>query len=517
MTYTRRTHIVRIPDDPDTGNYIDVEVLDAISFKTTDGHDVILSMKAEASDPYIVDDTGGGHERKSGRSSRSHMKRITSKTDPTQQLDIEVADIIALKDTNGRVWVLDMKATTGDGPSLFDSVDGSGDSKASRRVHSEKISVPFGSKDKANTNYLTMQRCDNIAFRTINGQVVVLSSPSADDGSGPRAETFTTPSGYDPSDDSASAVVPPMLKDTGDKRNYVKFVKDASGVFTGDEKIQMGPFWWIRKIAGGQTYLVITVNAHTTSSGGAAPPPPTAGASGDHLIAESVPVTTQTFAPGHPATTSYFFIWPGAATFPTPDTVAESVGLGLAYGGQFSVMLDMNSGGFTFYRVPGSSADGFYTSLDEAAAGAAFQNNKIGTTLAGPYTIEWFAPGATLGPSGWGGFSAGQVDVTDTNSIGSGTATMTQQFLFGPLPAGASLFSVSFGGSKVAGVDVQLIGGVKGTVKDFDTFGGGVTLAGDSGGGRVSSFGVDVFVGAKADGSDSSVVVSILDGGGGVG
>jgi hypothetical protein len=514
MSYTRRTHIVRVPDDPDTGNYIDVEVLDAISFKTTDGHDVILTMKAEAADPYIVDDTGGGHERKPGKgTSRSHMKRITSKTDPTQQLDVEVADIMAFTDTNGRVWVLDMKATTGEGPSVFDSLDGSGDSKATRRVHSEKVAVPPGSKDPANKSYLTMQRCDNIAFRTINGQVVVLSSPSADDGSGSRAETFTTPSGYDPTDDGPSAVVPPKLKDTGDKHNYVAFVKDATGVFTGDEKIQMGPFWWIRKIAGGVNYLLITVDA-TAHAVGSAPSPPTASAFGDKLIDTSVPVTTSTLAPGVPTTTSYFFIWPSAATFPTPDTVGESVGLGLAYGGQFSVMLNMNTGGFTFERVPSANSDGFYNTLTAAEAGAVYQNNAVTSRLAGPYTIEWFAPDVTLGPDGWGGFSAGRVDVT-TDGVGTGASSLTQQFLFGPLPAGDSEFSVSFGGSNTAGVDAKIIS-VKGKVVSIEQLGGSeTTLAEGSGGGRSSSFSVSAFVGQKADGSDSSVTVDFTTGGGG--
>ena len=49
MSYTRRTHIVRVPlDNPpvagDPEQYADVEVLDAIAFRVEGGKEVILSM-----------------------------------------------------------------------------------------------------------------------------------------------------------------------------------------------------------------------------------------------------------------------------------------------------------------------------------------------------------------------------------------------------------------------------------------------------------------------------------------
>src|ERR1039458_2678607 len=98
--YTRRTHVVRIsdpdatqpPDPKNPGNYVDVEVLDAIAFRVDQNKEVILSMDAKKAVPYIIDDTGGDHAKKpGGATQRSHMKRVKS-SDGKSALDVEVVD-----------------------------------------------------------------------------------------------------------------------------------------------------------------------------------------------------------------------------------------------------------------------------------------------------------------------------------------------------------------------------------------------------------------------------------------
>jgi hypothetical protein len=273
--YTRRTHIVRVSLDataPALGaqpsEFADIEVVDAIAFRTDNDEEVILDMTVSNAAPYIVDDTGGGHDKQpdADATQRTNMKRITSKDDPTQQLDVECMGVMAFRGQNDEEWILDMQATTGDGPSIFDQTDNTGDSTATRRMHSEKLADPFIKKgDPDPTSYLTSQRCDAVAFRKVNSDEVIFSCPSNDDpnGSDPRASTFVwSPTGYDPSDDSDAAVVPPSLADSGDAHNYVCAVKDASGFMTGDAKINMGPFWWIRKISdeGGYLWLHLVSN-----------------------------------------------------------------------------------------------------------------------------------------------------------------------------------------------------------------------------------------------------------------
>jgi hypothetical protein len=269
VSFTRRTHIVRIapPDsDPkDPGEFVDVEVLDAIAYRIANNKEVVLKFDPKA-DAYIVDDTGGGHEKKpDNASSRSHMKRVQS-SDGENALDVEVIDCWAARGINNAEWILDMQPGT-DGSDDFNISDSSGDSKSTRRVHNEIVTDPPGkTKSDAGKNYLTSVRSDNIAFRTINNREVILSMTSCDDPNAQgvdfgRASTHTTPEGYDPNDESDSAVKPPSLADSGDQHNYIKFVDDGKGSFKGlftlDEKIEMGPLWWIRKIKNSGDYLSV--------------------------------------------------------------------------------------------------------------------------------------------------------------------------------------------------------------------------------------------------------------------
>lgn len=257
MAFTRRTHIVRIsdakPGDPPSDAYIDVEVLDAISFAGEGGKEMVLNMPQENVKACIKDSTGGEHGKEPGQPTRlSHMKRIVSEADPSQMLDIEVIDILSFRDTRGTEWILDMNSTNGQ-PSVFNSTEGTGSSKSTRRTHNEKVRID--PKDtKSDSGFMTIERCDSIAFRTVRGEEMIVDCPSSDDPESgkQRASTFiTSPRDYDPN--NPDGPVPPKNED---ENVYVAFVKDADGFLTGKTKISQGPFWWIRKISAGDIIVV---------------------------------------------------------------------------------------------------------------------------------------------------------------------------------------------------------------------------------------------------------------------
>jgi hypothetical protein len=165
--FTRRTHVVRVtcpfgPGGPNGGNgslpnaFVEIEVLDAISFKTTNGKDMILSLDSKDASAYIVDNTGDGNEKKpKSATRRSHMKRMGSQfnsTDPTafngenasaQAYDIEALDAIAFRGENGKVWILDMPQ---EDSRSFCVSDQTGDPRATRRTHLEEITSKAGKR-----------------------------------------------------------------------------------------------------------------------------------------------------------------------------------------------------------------------------------------------------------------------------------------------------------------------------------------------------------------------------------
>src|SRR5674476_417434 len=114
---SRRTHVVRVHAPPATPRpYVDIEVLDAISFKTTNGETMVINMPTSGVVPNIKDDTGAGNAVDNGASATrlSHMKRIEGGAGGSAggfKFDIECIDVIACKGTNGEVWILNMPET----------------------------------------------------------------------------------------------------------------------------------------------------------------------------------------------------------------------------------------------------------------------------------------------------------------------------------------------------------------------------------------------------------------------
>jgi hypothetical protein len=269
MAPTRRTHVVRVhAETGGAGQYFDVEVLDAIAFRDNLGKEVVLSMPKEKVVPWIVDDTGDGSEKSpADPTRRTHMKRITG--DANNFFDVEVLDAAAFVDLNGGEWVLNMPA---DNASSFNTTDGTGNNNATRRTHNEQVSD--NPSIAAPADYITVERCDMVAFRKGNGAEVILKMPSSDDpnSSDPRADTVIDPEGYDPT--NPASPTPPDLDASGDQHVFAKFLPDG-GVSTKDVKVSQGPLWWIRKTGSGNIIFCL-VEYHCNSNLSGTPPRPTA-------------------------------------------------------------------------------------------------------------------------------------------------------------------------------------------------------------------------------------------------
>lgn len=252
---TRKTHIVRIYDDSsgtkDLNTYVDVEVLDAVTFRHTNNREQIIKVPAKKATPLIIDDLnlGVGKDPGRGATRKSHMKKITS-SDKKSFFAVEVLDAVTFRGRDGKEWILKMPSESA---SPYNVTDGGAGSSATRRTHSEKLYFDPKNKGKKDADYITVERCDAVAFRHINDRELILKMPSYDDDSGDRAATITTPENYDPTDDDMK------VPENEDPHVYVKFMKDSESLVTKDAKIACGPLWWIRKVHQGSEWLVIEV------------------------------------------------------------------------------------------------------------------------------------------------------------------------------------------------------------------------------------------------------------------
>lgn len=212
---------------------MDIEVLDAISFKTKRGEEIVMNVPGAEARPYIIDQTGDGNSKSTpGATRRSLMKRLTGSFDSSQIFDIEVLDAIAFNDQNGQEWILSFP----DDSDVYNSTTDTGSRSATRRVHDEKI---YSDPTDKTSPYLTVTRCDTMSFKKVRGEEMVLNLPSSDDGSGTgRASTYCTPQNYVP-----NVTIPP---DNTDPSVYIFFPPSSKGAMSGNTKIACGPLWWPR-------------------------------------------------------------------------------------------------------------------------------------------------------------------------------------------------------------------------------------------------------------------------------
>jgi hypothetical protein len=255
---TRRTHIVRIFDrssgTKNPNRFVDVEVLDAISFREPNNREVILDFNQSNVEPVIKDTIGSGSAKNPGAGTRlSHMKRVTS-SNGRRFYAIEVLDCIAFRDANGAEWILNMPSAAS---VPFNKTDGTGGETSTRRTHNEKVGKGPNPK-----NFIKVERCDMLSFRSQNGRELIIDMASTDDGTPPgRASSFTTPFGYTGTD---SGPTPP---ENSDKNVYFKFLSGSAGVATNnDALVSMGPLWWLRRVkTGGDQWFGFKLHANAAS------------------------------------------------------------------------------------------------------------------------------------------------------------------------------------------------------------------------------------------------------------
>lgn len=273
MTVTRRIHVVRIKNPNDKGNtYVDVAVLDAIGIRTASGDEALFEVMAFSGDqddasaassgaeervydmpaanaaPLIVDSTGDGSAKGDPKdagakfSRKSHMKRLTNKTNPNQFIDVEILDAVALKGPNGSEVALIMpqgtsKAMVLDATGSQLNVPAGPDTTRALHVIKLKSGDPKipGSGDPK--KFLLVERTDKIAFKGPNGHEFLLTAPNDDDASANDTTNYSL-------DDDGNATVPP---DNTDPNPYVVFPPDSQGPFLGaDVPTNQGLLWWIK-------------------------------------------------------------------------------------------------------------------------------------------------------------------------------------------------------------------------------------------------------------------------------
>jgi hypothetical protein len=241
--YTRRTHIVRVTA-PGSGDqpYVDIEVLDAIAYQTTNGHVHVWKCPSLQADPYILDLTGDNPDwSKGGKTSTrgSHAHQVLTNPDDvtTKVFDIEVLDRIAFRDDNGKIWVLDMPS---EAAQPYCVTDGTGNKNSTRRTHLEVIN---GSRTSSGASgggggggwvgpasgqpAMVVERVDMVGFTGADEKKLIIKMESHDDGNGARANTFCTPPGYDPNLPFGGVEIPDLIT-SKDPNFYFKFLIEPS-------------------------------------------------------------------------------------------------------------------------------------------------------------------------------------------------------------------------------------------------------------------------------------------------
>lgn len=267
---SRKTHMVRIQAPKSTKKegdpgpaYVDIEVLDCVAYRTTNGKVHVWDCQSLNADPFVDDKTGDDPNRSTGSetSSRgSHAKQFVVKAAPGSgnpdkvQFDYEVLDRMGFKDDQNKVWILDYPLDSSD---PFNSTTHQGGEQSTRRTHLEQINATYTSggtggvegkrvgafgKDNTRDNKkndgtfrgcIVQERVDIVAFQGEYEKRLVINLTSFDnqdpdnaDAEKARAVTITDPPDYDP--DNKDGPKPPLLEETQDKNFYFKLIVDHS-------------------------------------------------------------------------------------------------------------------------------------------------------------------------------------------------------------------------------------------------------------------------------------------------
>jgi hypothetical protein len=286
MAQSRSVHVVRIFDPNNKKIWIDVKIIDKVSFKSpsnpaqehsgtkeitpfTGGPNVFEQMIDLTNPvPYIKDNSGdnNGTGDPNNCTRVSHMVRVTNPDDASQFLDIEICDGVAFATTEGQQEVLLFPASN----ATARVVDGTPDSAglendpgidATRLEHIVEIAA---TKDGTSTStdlatdpqgldtenmetppmVTLVQRTDAMAFKAPNGlEFVIAFDPKTKEEDN---EIDTTR--YLPDPVTGDLTVPP---ENTDPNPYIIFPPDpktkdkSGGPWLGTKlSVKPGPLWW---------------------------------------------------------------------------------------------------------------------------------------------------------------------------------------------------------------------------------------------------------------------------------
>ena len=106
---TRITHWERLTNPDDNTQYLDVEILDGVSFQRANGDQLTLSMQSENAVTAIKDNTGLGLGTTPSNATRvAHIEKVVSPDDKTQYTAVAAMDGITFKKPNYDEFTLSM-------------------------------------------------------------------------------------------------------------------------------------------------------------------------------------------------------------------------------------------------------------------------------------------------------------------------------------------------------------------------------------------------------------------------
>lgn len=249
---TRYVHRVRIKHPTDKALHVDVEVTDAISFLGPDGQETVIDFSRTAiPKPYIVDEVGAGCGvgALNDCTRVSHMEKIARPGDSTQELFIEVLDIVAMHGPRGSQTIYKMPSASSVGGVVDTAgigITGALSGSHTRSGHTIKVQ---SKTDPDPTDYIGVVTVDRIGYTGPNGQQTILN-----------VSAYETVDETKYTTDGNGNASPP---DNSDPNPYVKFPNGSTSqwVQCGEdhEGVAQGMLWRIVKTnASGEPWWIWT-------------------------------------------------------------------------------------------------------------------------------------------------------------------------------------------------------------------------------------------------------------------
>jgi hypothetical protein len=273
-------HYVRCRSPNNSELWIDVQVIDAISFTKSNGDEQVLLSPAKNASPTIIDQTNGGNGVTDANPTRvSHMVLVQGQDDGPNGQDnsgnsfyAEVLDGVSFYERNGDEYVLLMPTSvetaivanpnnlTYVAPNDNVVTGGSGSRGGIlTRVDDGSSNPPSttyqtGVNPNATENYLTVYQPAAFSFYARNGDaenyVLDLAATVANGGVIDSTVYDTDPSGNQiPPGNRFDQQGNPVPVPPGDPDIYVAFNPDSGGFITGNVMINQGLLWQIVKVS----------------------------------------------------------------------------------------------------------------------------------------------------------------------------------------------------------------------------------------------------------------------------